>query len=189
MTVKKHKIVLLGDSILANYPMSNIPQPHCNLAVAGSRIPHLISRTLEVVRENPSHVILMVGINDLLLEHGVFGAPFVIDFTFAYRLLIDLLKRNLPDLSIITMDILPVGAALTDAVLLNSRIITLNNFLTQNASINGHTHHACYHTLISPENNCLNPILTTDGIHLNAAGYALLSQSLNQVLPQSGIET
>ncbi len=163
----KKKIVLYGDSILnAAHPYFDVP---CiKLSVPGNKTLELIGNIVALVRENPTHIIILIGINDVLLNAGLWQDKMTINIQETYRLLLALIHENLPKTRVHTVDILPIRDVL-DAKTINEVIDSTNQTLKKLSSEYGFKHLSINSTF-KDSDNLLIKDYTTDGIHLNALG-------------------
>ena len=100
----KADIVFLGDSLIYCGNFANIFPDKVvrNLGLRGDTIQRLTKRVEQVKLLEPEAVYLMVGINDVTTSS-------IGEFNSNYSLLIQELKKQLPDLSIIVQSMLPVN--------------------------------------------------------------------------------
>lgn len=112
-------------------------------------------------------VYVMLGVNEL-------GWPQAEKFGEQFGLLVDRIREELPEAEVVIQSILPVSAK-QDAkktYVNNKRIVTYNTMLEELAQ-----EKKCPYLnvaeAVSDETGCLQPNLTSDGVHLNIAGSKL----------------
>lgn len=159
--------VIVGDSISAALP-------ECagvvNVAVPGMKAAELDQAHAEaVVRARPARVVVMLGINDLRagLEVASIAAS---TETFVRRL-----RSALAETSVLALGVLPIIENPLNGDATNAKIRTLNDGLRRSMPTAGATY-ADLGGLFGGDR--LDPKLTYDGLHLNAAGQQILADSL-----------
>ncbi len=126
----------------------------------------------------PAFIVFENGANDLgeLWRHGTPPLP---DIIAAYDDLIATIRTRLPHTPLLIMNLLPTTGRFAG---LNPLIRALNPPIARIASARG----ALFldlHTVVVGSNGELRAALTDDGLHLNAAGYALFAAALAPYLP------
>ena len=133
-----------------------------------------LSRCLpEVYRQQPSQIVIMCGVNDLLAD-GISTDR----VARGYRELLSELRTALPQTKVLIHSILPVaepGVPTADDV--NAKVMEINGRLANEASEAGVSYVDLYSRVID-ERGRLRSDLTYDGIHLNGKGYALWCELL-----------
>ena len=168
-----HVTVLLGDSITLWFPQELLPgqKTWVNQGLSGQSSAGLLERLDLLDSLQPEVIYIMVGINDL-----VWGKQ---DKTLlsSYEGIIHYLKRVHPQAKIVVQSILPHGAEHSTwegrdrlLVLPNSRIRAVNQELNAIATAYN-VHFLDLYPLFANGEGNLRTDLTTDGIHLNHAGY------------------
>lgn len=159
-------VVIIGDSILA--PLDP-PEGVENLAIGGATVPFTMDNVLmHALALQPRRVIIGLGVNDLR-----WGAS---PQEVAERIagLVEAIAQADPTTEIVVLSVLPLARgtrhqAETD----NDEILALNALLAEaaRAGTHGFVDHAARFTV----GGALDDRLSSDGIHLNAAGLRLLS--------------
>lgn len=177
--IRKHQIVLLGDSMLAYIPLKafGIEDIVENLGIPGDTTLGVLKRLDDLDTLNPSRVILNIGSNDIVLT--------------------DLTKLQTVENIIRIKDILeskgiPVTVVSTTPVLRNHALSNMdyiqhrtnqdlreiNQLLSEKLSDTSFVD--VFHDLLD-ETGDLNISFTTDGIHLNQKGYIVYLSKLNLI--------
>lgn len=165
-----NKIVFYGDSITAGFKKISVHDDLVNLGLSGNTTIDLIGRFREVVREKPTKIFLMIGINDLLIKEGYWGEYISIDYKVMFNSLISLFKHNIEHDNIYLLCILPVTTKGLDNRDINNKIDKLNAFIKEIALTNNYK----YIDLSSSYKNeigFMESNYSTDGIHLSEEGY------------------
>ena len=166
------KIVFYGDSITNRFELLKQNKNVVNLGIGGDKTTDLIGRVLEIIREKPEKVFLMIGINDFLVKKSYWQEFFNIDFEVTYNALIKLLSDNLPKAEFTLLSILPICQIKTYDILTqyNQEIDTLNNYIKSIA--NSYNYNYLNIAKVFKDNqNFLKREYTDDGVHLNSLGY------------------
>lgn len=163
----------LGDSITQKFEWQDaLPGLRAANRGIGSDTTEGIRARLDSVKLlQPSMISLMAGINDLVQR----GPE---EVTASYALLLDALAKELPDATVIVNSVLPVS---------DSHPIDNQNVRALNAAIEALCQERGLRYLdlydgFAGEDGCLKNSLTTDGVHLTPAGYALWLSKLAPAL-------
>lgn len=160
----KADIVFFGDSLTYYGDFASVfpDKVVCNLGLRGDTIQGMIDRVEQVRILEPRQVFLMAGINDV--------ATCSVDcFGKQYKKLVQKLKEQLPNVSIIIQSMLPVNDKEFSIGCSNEHIVKCNELILKIAS-------RCdtrYIDLFSEydDNGSMTPNITIDGIHLKIWGY------------------
>jgi lysophospholipase L1-like esterase len=159
--------IIIGDSIIA--AAGSRQDQALNLAVAGATISWIADHQLDMVADlGPSRIIVAAGINDL--RSGASPGE------TAARLLAlaSSLKSRMPGARVILMAILPPARNGEFAGLASvADVLETNRLLLEQAAARGFS--VIDHSLLFARADGLEDRLTFDGLHLNAAGQAVLS--------------
>jgi hypothetical protein len=167
-TARSYPVVMVGDSRIeyANWNELLEPTVVANRGIAGDTTAGVLSRLDPVLALSPERVFVQVGVNDLIK-----GCP-PEDLVENYRQI--LLRFQSHNVELIVMSII-----LTSDIKLNEQIRKVNRELKAlcaqfdvrwfdvNQVLGG--------------GDCLAPEYTSDGVHLNGAGYSQLKKLLEQV--------
>ncbi|MDJ0706646.1 MAG: GDSL-type esterase/lipase family protein [Leptolyngbyaceae cyanobacterium MO_188.B28] len=169
----KHVTILLGDSITLWFPQELLPgrKTWLNQGISGQSSGGLLERLDLMDSLQPEAIYIMVGINDL-----VWGKQDAYLLN-SYEGIILYLKQAHPQAKVVVQSILPHGAENSTwvgrdrlLVLPNSRIRAVNQELKAIADAYNVYFLDLYPLFANGDGN-LRADLTTDGIHLNRAGY------------------
>lgn len=180
--------VLVGDSLTEIYnqdfwfeyaKMSG--QTVYNRGINGDTSDRMYERLMEnVINLKPRNIVIEIGTNDLGL-----GAP--VEFTFCnIEKSINLIKETLPQANIILESVYPVNKSVslfstTVGRRDNDTIDELNARLSKLAAAHEITF-VDFTEKLSGKNGKLSKELTYDGLHLNAKGFQLITESLIPLL-------
>lgn len=164
-TNTQYNVIFLGDSLIANGSWGTGVG---NQGYGGDTVQLLLQRLDIVINAHPSHVYIMVGINDFYR-----GASSTYIFTM-YSGMINMLKNA--GIQVTVLSTLKCNQSMQPSVCVpsNTKIDDLNASL---GNLTGITF-VDLNSQLSNANGLLSQY-TTDGIHLNAAGYAIVYQLIN----------
>ncbi|WP_235622400.1 SGNH/GDSL hydrolase family protein [Nostoc sp. PCC 7524] len=181
--------ILAGDSLSLWFPVEFLPQERnwLNQAISGETSNGLLKRLNLFDNTQPETIFIMIGINDLI--RGV-SDQVILD---NQRQIMNYLKKAHPQAKIFVQSILPHGgkAATWEGrekllAIPNSRIQQLNQQLKSIANQQGVKYLDLYSLFINQQGN-IREELTTDGLHLNPAGYLVWRTALQ--IYQQELET
>jgi len=123
----------------------------------------------DVVRLNPHVVQIMCGTNDIA---GNTGPSSPEDYANAVLAMIDMARAN--NIAVVVGSILPAGAfTWRPGYRPAAQIVALNAWLRDLAKQRGLVY-ADYYSAMADPAGAMKPGLSADGVHPNAAGYALM---------------
>ncbi len=168
--VKEGSIVFLGNSITEGGDWKKLlnDSTAVNRGIGGDITFGLMQRLHQVVRIKPSKLFLLIGINDL--SKGI-PEDVVLENIF---LLITEIKKQTPATQIFVQSILPVNPSFKNFPKdygLQEQVNTINTQLSKIEARFGYKYVDLYNQF-TDANGLLRSDLSTDGLHLNAAGYA-----------------
>ncbi len=174
----KHKIIVLGDSMIAFLPMRHfgIDEIVLNLGIPGDTTIGVLNRLDDVTRLEPTRVILNIGSNDLVLT------DLSLDQTVSNIMMIreTLESKGIP-VTIVSMTPVLTGHVLSNMDYIrnrtNAELTYINTRLSLVLPLD--TYVDVYTSLL--EEQQLKPAYTTDGIHLSKEGYAIYLSKLNLI--------
>jgi lysophospholipase L1-like esterase len=174
----KHKIILLGDSMIAYLPMRffGIEEIVLNLGIPGDTTIGVLNRLDDVTRLEPTRVILNIGSNDLVLT------DLSLDQTVSNIMMIreTLESKGIP-VTIVSMTPVLTGHVLSNMDYIrnrtNAELSYINTRLSLLLPMDAYVD--VYPSLL--EEQQLKPSYTTDGIHLSKEGYAIYLSKLNLI--------
>ena len=156
--------VFFGDSITADGNFEELfPKLHIvNLGVYGDTLDDLLRRVPELRAEKPARVFLLGGINSLRPDN-------VEACLTVYAELLDALRAACPRSELIVQSVLPVGYEADRDGEINDAVRRFNHGLRPLAERKG----CAFVDLCAAyeKDGALDPALTVDGVHLNAAAY------------------
>lgn len=158
-TNTQYQTIFLGDSLIANGNWGSA----ANMGIGGDTTQLLLQRIDVVINAKPNDVYILVGINDFWRSASV---------TQVFNLYNGVVnKLKLAGISVHIISTLQCNPTLKPEICPTARlkVIELNGLLSQIANIN----FIDADFLLSDTNGLLEQY-TTDGIHLNAAGYSII---------------
>ena len=177
-TLETGAVVFLGDSITEMgedwnrfFETSGIR----NRGIKGDTTYGVLARLEEIITAKPEQVFLMIGVND------IFSGTISIDETVATtgEIAGSILKTS-PETEVYLQSILPTRDPERNQVVIevNRRLRSLADELDV-PFVN-------LHPDFLDEHNMMNPALTTDGVHINEAGYRLWADIIRQLIETAG---
>jgi lysophospholipase L1-like esterase len=164
--------VFLGDSLTAGGDWGLLVSEHRNAGDNGATATAVRDRTAELALPGPERVFLMIGTNDLGQGHEIDNVVQSVEQT------LDTLAKTSPETEVVLQSVLPVLPRLMPALAgRNAQIRILNQKLEQLARHHG-VEYVDLHSAFTDSRGELDSQLTTDGLHLNAAGYTLWRELL-----------
>ncbi len=163
--------VMLGDSLSLWFPGERLPQDQfwLNQSLSGDTTAHILRRLSFFAETRPSSIYVMAGINDL--KKGASDNQIL----WNMRQIVRRLQQSHPSAQIVVQSILPTRSTQFS----NERILQLNQKLEAIAQ-QENVLFLDLHPYMADTDGNLHPNLTTDGIHLNAEGYATWQTALLQ---------
>ena len=163
--------ILLGDSLSLWFPSDRLPPTRLwlNQAISGENTGDILHRLSTFGQTRPQIVYLMAGVNDL--KQGATDQRILQNL----RLIVQRLRQQHPQTRVVVQSILPPRSL----PISSQRIARLNQQLRTLARQQGAYYLDVSARMVDPE-GYLRADLTTDGLHLNANGYAVWQQVLHQ---------
>lgn len=164
------RVVFLGDSLTAQWDLvASFPgKPYVNAGVSGNTAEQMVVRfRRDVVAQGPTTVIVLAGINDI---GGMTGYRSNEEIESALQSICDLAAAN--RIAVVIATLLPDR----DPYLVShpmARIQAVNELVRAFAARRHLTLVDSYPVMLGPD-GLLDASVTTDGLHLNATGYARL---------------
>lgn len=176
-------IILLGDSLTEGFDIEKY-FPERRVLNRGIVADHVgtgergILRRLDcsVFNCNPSHVYLLIGVNDLGDDNS---QEAVKQISETYREICKRILNEEPEIKLYLQSCLPTG---NNYARLNESIISLNEEIKIIAK-DMNLEYIDLHSLMKDENGELRDDLTREGLHLKPAGYDIWRKALEPHLP------
>ncbi len=163
--------IFLGDSLSQWFPSDRLPAQRLwlNQSISGDTTGGILRRLSTFAHTRPQVVYLMAGVNDL--KTGASDQTIV----STLRQILQRLRQTHPDSKIVLQSILPTRSL----PVASQRIVNLNRQLQAIAQQQG-AYYLDVHSAMTDADGFLRLDLTTDGLHLNANGYAIWQAVLQQ---------
>lgn len=173
------KTMFLGDDVVerGNWRRMLKDSTVVQRGISGDNTFGVLHRLDEAARFKPAKLIIHVGANDL--ARGVPVAR-VLENLFS---LVGQAHARVPNAPVVVMSLLPVNAAVKNFPTWHARdedIRELNGQLKKYQEIIRYTFVDMYTPLLDQQNS-LHTAYTTDGVHLNPAGYQVLLEQLKKL--------
>lgn len=161
--------VILGDSLGMWLPNETLPRDRLwlNQAISGETTQGILQRLTAFADTQPTVIHLMAGINDL--KQGASAN----DTAYNLRVIVRRLQQQHPQAQIVLYSVLPTRRV----DISNDQVRSLNTRLARVAAQEG-TEYRDLHRQFLDEWGHMRADLTTDGLHLNPAGYRLWQRSI-----------
>ncbi len=177
--VKKGGVVFVGDSITQDYPIHDFfPSLHAyNRGIGGDTTMGLVKRLDESIFDlEPKMIVLQIGTND-------FGVLSETPEDVAQRIqdMIKAVHERLPKTKILLVSVYPINETLgqrQSGNRNNTNINILNQLIKETSGV---TYVDVHQELLDADGR-LKVALTYDGLHLNAEGYAVVTDCLNPLI-------
>ncbi len=166
--------VMLGDSLMQWFPNDRLPRAvtWLNQGISGETTRGILARAGDSERAQLRMIYIMAGVNDI--KSGISDREIIRNLSQTIQRLRD---RN-PNAQIVLQSILPTRSRQIQ----NDRIAHLNRSLLMMAEGLG-VHYLDVHQYFTASDDYLRSDLTTDGIHLSEAGYAVWQSALEASEP------
>ncbi|MCC6760947.1 MAG: GDSL family lipase [Chitinophagaceae bacterium] len=165
--LKMGEIVFIGNSLTeqggdwsVKFGMKGIR----NRGIAGDVSDGVLLRLDELTYYKPKSVFLLIGVNDIFNLQGGGGIPSADYIANNILKIAKKIKAGSPGTNVYVQTILPSTAALTSNTLLINALIKRNGQSGDYETID-------LYTAFNNGQGVMRPELTTDGLHLNDAGY------------------
>lgn len=184
----QNAIVFFGDSITDNCELKKyFPEYKAlNRGISGNTTADLLSRMdVSVFDANPSKIILLIGINDMMNEGKKPG-----EVAKNYESIVKQLKERLPKTELICQSVYPgwdgdktkvkFGLVFPIAYLAED-IVSLNKMIAEICT-RLHVTYADIHSFLRKNDNTMNPEYSFDGVHPNEQGYQVIAKELKKYI-------
>src|SRR5215831_5604654 len=178
----ENRVVFMGNSITEGWAPhfdSLFPgKPYVGRGIGGQTTPQMLVRfRQDVIALKPKVVVILGGTNDIAGNTGPSTLEMIEDNLASMT---EIAKAN--GIRVVLVSVLPVAdypwrRGLDPA----PKIIALNSWMKQYAARVGEIY-LDLHTQMADEQGGMKPELATDGVHPNAAGYALMAPLTEQAI-------
>lgn len=179
------RVVFYGDSITDAWVKNGgtfFPgRPYVNRGISGQTTEQMVVRfRQDVINLHPEAVVVLAGTNDIAGNTGP-ETPEMIEDNF--RSMVDLARAN--HIRVVLASVLPAAKypwrpSVTDVA---GRIRALNDWLKSYAAQQNITYLDYYTAMAGPDGG-MKPGISIDGVHPNAAGYAIMEPLAEKALAQ-----
>jgi lysophospholipase L1-like esterase len=188
------RVVFFGDSITDNWSRPTYGgffpgKPYVNRGIGGQTTAQMLLRFRpDVIAIEPSVVVILAGTNDIAGNAGPV-TPAAIQQNLATMAELARLHR----IRVVLASLLPIAddkRDATGAIVRRSTdrppaaIAALNRWIAEYAARNGHVY-LDYFSAVSGGDGSLRPDLNNDGLHPNAAGYAVMAPLAEQAIAKA----
>jgi lysophospholipase L1-like esterase len=169
------RVVFLGDSITAGWsdamPAFFEGRPYIERGIGGQTTPQMLARFRpDVVDLEPAVVVILAGTNDIAGNSGPVANKSIQDNLASMA---EIATAN--DIRVILASILPASDyPWSPGLQPAGRIAALNSWIRSYADENDHIYLDYYSALVDDQGG-MQAAYTTDGVHVNAAGYAVMA--------------
>jgi lysophospholipase L1-like esterase len=190
----ERRVVFLGDSITDNWSKAGYGgffpgQPYVNRGIGGQTTPQMLLRFRDdVIGVRPEVVVILAGTNDIAGNTGPMSAE-----ATQHNLASMAELATLHGVRVVLASLLPVADDKHDRngrplartkARPPERLRALNAWLADYARKNGHVY-LDYFAALADANGAFKPDLNGDGLHPNAAGYALMAPLAERAIAQA----
>jgi lysophospholipase L1-like esterase len=179
------RVVFYGDSITDAWTSNGgtfFPgKPYVNRGISGQTTEQMVVRfRQDVIDLHPQTVVILAGTNDIAGNTGP-ETPQMIEDNF--RSMVDLARAN--NIRVVLASVLPAAAYPWKPSAGNpaEKIRALNDWLKSYAASQNITY-LDYYTAMAGPNGGMKPGISIDGVHPNAAGYAIMEPLAEKALAQ-----
>lgn len=180
-TVHSRNIVMLGNSLTERGAWADILQDSLvlNRGIGGDCVAGMTARLGAIVAGKPRALFLMAGVNDLIFSKITPEA-----LLGQYERLLDAIRTASPRTTVFIQSLLPLDETQNEEYFAgkNARIEAFNTLLRDMARRRGLDYIDVWNRMA--RDGKMPAEYTVDGIHLNAAGYAVWSDVLQPYLPK-----
>jgi lysophospholipase L1-like esterase len=176
------RVVFMGDSITDAWPQPRFGaffpgKPYIGRGISGQTTPQMLIRFRpDVIDLKPKAVVILAGTNDIAANTGPMTNE---EIEGNIQSMAELAKAN--GIKVVLSSIMPTAAyhaaptaAPQTTLRPMSRITAINDWMKRYAAANGHVY-LDYFTPMLDTAGLMKAELTTDDLHPNAAGYAIMA--------------
>jgi lysophospholipase L1-like esterase len=179
------RVVFYGDSITDAWTRNGgtfFPgKPYVNRGISGQTTEQMVVRfRQDVIDLHPQTVVILAGTNDIAGNTGPETQAMIED---NFRSMVDLAKAN--NIRVVLASLLPAAAypwkpSAGDPA---EKIRALNDWLKSYAASQNNTYLDYYSAMVGTDGG-MKPGISIDGVHPNAAGYAIMEPLAEKALAQ-----
>ncbi|MFT4603902.1 MAG: lysophospholipase L1-like esterase [Rhodothermales bacterium] len=174
------RVVFMGDSITEGWdlPASFAERPYVNRGISGQTTPQMLVRfRQDVIDLEPDIVVILAGTNDIA---GNTGPASLVEIAGNIASMIELALMN--GITPIIASVLPAADyPWSPGLMPDIKIPALNAMLKAYAEVRG-VRYLDYFSAMEDGENGLQAALTSDGVHLTAAGYEAMTRQAKRAL-------
>lgn len=168
-----YDIVFIGDSLTDSYDVNEAFPSYivANRGIGGDTTTGVIKRmNVSIYDVNPKLVVILIGANDVLQGRS---DNYILNNCSK---IIDMIQQHCPDTKILIQSFYPLSTGWEKAAATMQR---LNPEMIEVAERYNCTYVDVYSALVDEGGAYLNPAYTEDGVHLNSAGQAVVTEVLS----------
>ncbi len=177
------RVVFLGDSITEGWNLAQFfpGKPYVNRGISGQTTPQMLVRFWpDVIALQPKVVVILAGTNDIAGNTGPTTPAMIQDNLMAMA---DLAKAN--GIRVVLASILPAAAyPWKPGIDPRTEIVALNDWMRETCAREGYVYLDYYSAMVNPDQG-MKKELTIDGVHPNAAGYAVMAPLAEQAIAKA----
>ena len=180
---RETKIVFMGDSITEGWaeikPEFFLNENYVNRGIGGQTTPQMLVRfRQDVIDLKPKAVVILAGTNDIAGNTGPSTVKMITDNLFTMS---DIALQN--NMKVVLCSILPVFKYPWNENIIEpfKTIININKIL-KNYALDNKLFYIDYYSYMVDNRPGLKSKYTADEVHLNEAGYELMSQIVNDFI-------
>lgn len=180
LPAQPNAIIFLGDTYTQQAEWHELLQtdlPVCNRGIIGEIIDSTLARVPDIIRHQPSAVVICIGMQDLLQER-----PFS-QIEKSYFDLVKNLQQKVPTSLLVITSLPPVNELLQPDGLNNQKIRELNIRIQQIAR-NQEIPYLDLFSKLTDQNGNLSTQFSNEGLSLNAEAYQTWKNLLSPILDQ-----
>ena len=179
----EQRVVFMGNSITQQWNLAAVfpGKPYINRGISGQTTPQMLVRfRQDVVALKPAVVVILAGTNDIAGNTGPSSLEMIQDNLMSMT---EIAQAN--GIRVVLSSVLPAYAYpwkkdLTPA----PTIVALNAWMKDYAKRAGATY-VDYHSAMRDDRNGLRTDWTTDGVHVNDAGYHVMGELVQRAIAQA----
>ena len=182
----EERVVFMGDSITEGWGRGGSQffpgKPYINRGISGQVTAQMLLRFYaDVIAHKPKAVVILAGTNDIGGNVGPVSNEIIQNHLAAMA---DMAKAN--GIKVVMASITPVCDCTRNQTTTRppDRINAVNRWIKEYAAKNGHVY-LDYFSAMSDAKGMLRPELTGDGLHFNAAGYAIMEPLAAKAIAQA----